>query len=136
MRNVPGFLGPDLTAASIDHDIKVYPDAGHGFINKHSPDDLSRLDKMIGRLTAAGYHEPSARDARVRILAFFRAYLTDAPADSASPSGHIHLEPAGWVPIQAELVHLVYRPRSAFRLLMTLKSLRRLVRGWQMAQVL
>ena len=76
----PRFLRSVLTAAGIEHDIKVYPEAGHGFINKHNPDNLSRLDKMIGRLAAAGYHEPSARDARARILAFFRAHLTDAPA--------------------------------------------------------
>ena len=80
MRSAPVLLKSALTAAGIQHDIKVYPDAGHGFLNKHNPDDLSRLDKMIGRLAAAGYHEPSARDARVRILAFFRAHLTDAPA--------------------------------------------------------
>jgi carboxymethylenebutenolidase len=80
VRKVPSILGPELTRAGIDHDIKVYFDAGHGFLNKHNPDDLSGLDKMIGRLAAAGYHEPSARDARVRILAFFRAHLTDAPA--------------------------------------------------------
>ena len=28
----------------------------------------------------AGYHEPYARDARVRIIAFFRTHLVDAPA--------------------------------------------------------
>lgn len=27
-----------LTALGIDHDIKVYPAAGHGFINDHDPD--------------------------------------------------------------------------------------------------
>ncbi len=26
-----------LTANGVDHDIKVYPDAGHGFLNKHPP---------------------------------------------------------------------------------------------------
>jgi hypothetical protein len=45
----------------------VCPDAGHGFLNDHDPDDLSRLDKVIAKLAAAGYHEPSARDARTRI---------------------------------------------------------------------
>jgi carboxymethylenebutenolidase len=58
----------------------VYPDAGHGFLNNHDPDDLSRLDKVIAKLAAAGYHEPSARDARARIITFFRAHLVDAPA--------------------------------------------------------
>jgi len=77
---VPGVLEPALTAAGIDHDIKVYPDAGHGFLNDHDPDDITRLDKVIAVLAAAGYHERSARDARRRILAFFRKHLVETPA--------------------------------------------------------
>ncbi len=80
VRKVPGILEPALTAGGIDHDIKVYPDAGHGFLNDHDPDDLSRLDKLIAKLAAAGYHEPSTRDARRRIIAFFRAHLVRARA--------------------------------------------------------
>jgi carboxymethylenebutenolidase len=72
---VPGILEPALTAAGIDHDIKVYPDAGHGFLNDHNPRDLTALDIAIAKLTAAAYHEPSARDARARIVAFFRTHL-------------------------------------------------------------
>jgi carboxymethylenebutenolidase len=49
---VPGLLEPVLTTACIDHDIKVYSDAGHGFLNDHDPDDLTRLDKVIAKLTA------------------------------------------------------------------------------------
>ena len=77
VRKVPGILERVLTAAGIDHNIKVYPDAGHGFLNDHDPDDLSLLDKVIAKLAAAAYHEPSARDARARIIAFFRAHLCD-----------------------------------------------------------
>jgi carboxymethylenebutenolidase len=44
---VPGVLEPILIAAGIDHDIKVYADAGHGFLNDHDSDDLSRLDKCL-----------------------------------------------------------------------------------------
>jgi carboxymethylenebutenolidase len=80
VRRVPGILESALTAARIDHDIKVYAGAGHGFLNDHAPDDLSRLDRVIAKLVAAGYHEPSARDARIRIVAFFRAHLIDTPA--------------------------------------------------------
>jgi carboxymethylenebutenolidase len=58
----------------------VYADAGHGFLNDHDPDDLTRLDKVIAKLTATRYHAPSARDARPRITAFFRRYLIDAPS--------------------------------------------------------
>ena len=28
-----------LTAVGVDHDIKEYPGAGHGFINDHDPSD-------------------------------------------------------------------------------------------------
>jgi carboxymethylenebutenolidase len=72
---VPAMLEPALTAAGIEHDIKVYPDAGHGFLNDHDPRDLTVLDKTIAKLTAAAYHAPSARDARARIIAFFRTHL-------------------------------------------------------------
>jgi carboxymethylenebutenolidase len=74
------FSGADR--GRLDHDIKVYPDAGHGFLNDHDPDDLTLVDKVIAKLAAAGYHEPSTRDARHRILAFFRTYLADAPANA------------------------------------------------------
>jgi carboxymethylenebutenolidase len=77
---VPGVLEPVLTAAGIDHDIKMYADAGHGFLNDHDLDDLSSLDRVIAKLTATRYHAPSARDARPRIVAFFRRHLIDAPA--------------------------------------------------------
>jgi carboxymethylenebutenolidase len=80
VRKVPYILEPALIAAAIDHDIKVYADAGHGFLNDHDPDDLSRLDKVIAKLASAGYHEPSTRDARARLIAFFRAHLVDTPA--------------------------------------------------------
>jgi carboxymethylenebutenolidase len=80
VRRVPDILESALTTAGIDHDIKVYPGAGHGFLNDHDPDDLSRVDKVIAKLVAAGYHWQSARDARTRIIAFFRAHLVDGPA--------------------------------------------------------
>jgi carboxymethylenebutenolidase len=54
----------------VPHDVKVYPGAGHAFLNDHR--DL--LSKMM-RVTGIGYHEPSARDARRRIVAFFDTHL-------------------------------------------------------------
>jgi carboxymethylenebutenolidase len=78
VRRVPDRLEPMLAAAGIDHDIKRYPDAGHGFMNDHTPAELSVVDRVIARLVAAGYHEPSSSDARRRIVAFFRAHLGDA----------------------------------------------------------
>lgn len=76
VRNVPARLEPLLTAAGIAHDIKVYPGAGHGFLNQHRESDLTFGDKLLAKLAAAGYHEPSAQDARRRILAFFRKHLS------------------------------------------------------------
>ena len=82
VRKVPGILESVLTAARIRHDIKVYPDAGHGFLNNHDPKDLSRLDRLIAKLAVAGYHGPSARDARTRIITFFRAHLGEPPPNA------------------------------------------------------
>lgn len=80
VRRVPQRLRAALSAAGIKLDVKVYPDAGHGFMNDHDPEDLSPADRIIARLAAAEHHAPSARDARARILAFFRAHLCDAGA--------------------------------------------------------
>jgi dienelactone hydrolase len=48
---------------------------GHGFFNDHDPAELPIWIKVIAKLAAASYHEPSARDARGRIIAFFRTHL-------------------------------------------------------------
>lgn len=68
-------LVPALQAAGIDHDAKLYPEAGHGFLNDHDPAELPLWVKALARLTTAEGHEPSARDARRRIVAFFDAHL-------------------------------------------------------------
>jgi carboxymethylenebutenolidase len=76
MRKVPDRLESMLTRADIEHEIKVYPDAGHGFLNDHDPAELPVWIKGIAKLARAEYHEPSARDARRRIIDFFDAHLT------------------------------------------------------------
>jgi carboxymethylenebutenolidase len=75
VRGVPARLEPLLSAAGVDHDIKVYPAAGHGFLNDHDPSELTVGDKLLAKLVAARYDEPSAEDARRRILVFFREHL-------------------------------------------------------------
>jgi carboxymethylenebutenolidase len=75
MRPVPDRLESMLSAAGVEHDIKVYPDAGHGFLNDHEPAELPLWVKAIAKLAAASYHEPSARDARRRIVDFFDTHL-------------------------------------------------------------
>jgi len=68
-------LGPALEAAGVEHDLKLYPGVGHGFLNDHDPAELPLWVKAIAKLTAASYDEPSARDARRRIVAFFDTHL-------------------------------------------------------------
>lgn len=69
-------LEPALTALGVDHDIKVYPGAAHGFINDHDPADMTLLLTVLTKVSGTRYHEPSARDARRRIAAFFSRHLT------------------------------------------------------------
>lgn len=65
-----------LEANGVEHDVKEYPDAGHSFLNDHDPDDRPKLFAVVGMLMGgAEYHEPSAQDARRRIVAFFDAHL-------------------------------------------------------------
>jgi carboxymethylenebutenolidase len=69
-RGAAGRLEHALTAVGVPHDVKVYPGAGHAVLNDHR-DPLSRVMRVVG----IGYHEPSARDARRRIVAFFDIHL-------------------------------------------------------------
>ena len=75
IRKVPERLERMLSVAGVEHDIKVYPDAGHGFLNDHDPAELPVWVKGIAALARAEYHDPSAQDARRRIVAFFSAHL-------------------------------------------------------------
>jgi carboxymethylenebutenolidase len=59
-----------LAANDVEHDIKQYPGAGHAFLNDHR-DPLSRIMRVV----SIGYHEPSATDARRRIISFFDTHL-------------------------------------------------------------
>ncbi|MGO9081813.1 MAG: dienelactone hydrolase family protein [Streptosporangiaceae bacterium] len=74
LRKAPQRLGRALEALGIDHDIKVYPDAGHAFLHQ-SQDESGPVAGVLARITHAGYHEASAQDARRRIVAFFDAHL-------------------------------------------------------------
>lgn len=75
LRNAAGCLERTLEANGVEHDVKEYPEAGHGFLNDHDPDDVPRVFRAMARVARTGYHEPSARDARRRIVAFFDAHL-------------------------------------------------------------
>ena len=69
-RGAAGRLERALTLNGVEHDVKEYPGAGHSFLNDHQ-DRLFKMLKVVG----IGYDEPSARDARQRISAFFDAHL-------------------------------------------------------------
>jgi len=73
---------PRLEAAlerlGVDHDIKIYPHAGHGYM--HNPPNA-----FVGMLTKnpplhSGYDEAAAQDSAVRVYRFLRKHLGSTPA--------------------------------------------------------
>jgi carboxymethylenebutenolidase len=77
-RSAPAKLEDALQRNGVVHDVKVYADAGHSFLNDHDPTEVSALFKVLARLARAQYHEPSASDARRRIILFFNEHLMAA----------------------------------------------------------
>ena len=74
-RAMPARLESALTALGVEHDIAVYPDAGHSFMNQlHGP--IGWLGRRLPM--HAGLHEPSAEDAWRRTLSFFDEHLSGA----------------------------------------------------------
>ncbi|MEA5153467.1 dienelactone hydrolase family protein [Raineyella sp.] len=81
VRRAADRLGETLTAVGVAHDVKEYPDAGHGFMHDYegAGDGSSKLIPFLADRTGLwGYHEPSAEDARRRIIAFFDRHLARA----------------------------------------------------------
>lgn len=71
-------LGQVLDTLGVDHDIKEYGDAGHAFLNDHenAGDRNPLIFVVMGKFAGpSGYHEPSAADARQRIVSFFSTHL-------------------------------------------------------------
>jgi carboxymethylenebutenolidase len=66
-----------LTVNGVAHDVKEYPDAGHGFLNQHDGAP-GVLVAVVGRLLGQGYDADAANDARARIVSFFDRFLKDA----------------------------------------------------------
>ncbi len=64
-----------LTALGVDHDVKVYPGADHGFIDNPDLADAIPLLLCLAKISGTRYHEASAQDARRRIAAFFSKHL-------------------------------------------------------------
>lgn len=71
-------LEAGLSAAGVDHDVKEYPDAGHGFLNDHegagdrAPLSLAIMARLV---PGQGYDETAAADARQRITSFLHRHL-------------------------------------------------------------
>lgn len=74
-RSLPGAaakVAEAAAAAGIEADVKEYPDARHGFINRFAvASPLSPILKVMG----VGHDHAAAADAKHRILAFFDTYL-------------------------------------------------------------
>lgn len=73
-RSLPG-AGGRLAAAlrvnAVPHDVRTYPEANHGFLNRHD----SAMATVMARVAGVGYDASAATDARARILAFFAKHL-------------------------------------------------------------
>jgi carboxymethylenebutenolidase len=61
-----------LTELGVDHDVKIYPDAGHSFMSQNSG-----ILASIGKISPmkAGYNPEAAEDSWKRIEAFFTRHL-------------------------------------------------------------
>jgi carboxymethylenebutenolidase len=75
LRGAADRLERALAAAGVDHDVKEYPDAGHSFLNEHD----NALFAAMGTVIGGGYDEPTAQDARRRIVSFFDRHLKAGP---------------------------------------------------------
>lgn len=75
-------LRTGLEMARVDHDVKLYPGVGHGFLNRarYGP-ALSVISRVMGM--HAGYDEAAAADAWARIDAFFDRHLREAGSSDA-----------------------------------------------------
>jgi carboxymethylenebutenolidase len=66
---------PIVASYGAPHDVKEYPGVGHAFLNDHDPADVPRGMRVLRRIMPMDYHDPTAKDARERILAFFGQHL-------------------------------------------------------------
>ena len=63
-----------LSAAGVEHDVKVYPDAGHGFMNQI--EGHQAIVALNRPLMAFGYQREASEDTWARIEEFFARYLS------------------------------------------------------------
>jgi dienelactone hydrolase len=70
-----------LTDLGFDHDIKVYPGAGHSFLSDLNPAEAPAIVVVLAKLSGATFHELSAAHARHRIIDFFDVHLNRITGD-------------------------------------------------------
>jgi carboxymethylenebutenolidase len=76
LKGTPERLDDALAANGVAHDVKVYPNAGHAFMNNHPPSETTLAVRLFAWLSGDGrYHEAETRDARERITGFFHQHL-------------------------------------------------------------
>ena len=80
LRGAAGRLEQALSAVGVDHDVKEYPGAGHGFLNDHegAGDEWPLLFRLLSKLTKSRPptdKQAPVEDARRRIISFFDAHL-------------------------------------------------------------
>ncbi len=68
-------LRDHLSALEVEHEVRVYPGAGHSFMSQYGP--VRSLLVRLGPLRA-GYHEASAEDAWTAMLDFFVRQLGES----------------------------------------------------------
>ncbi|WP_020554362.1 dienelactone hydrolase family protein [Embleya scabrispora] len=71
-----------LSRAGVEHDVKLYPDAGHSFLNE-TDNAPPALRPVLRTILGIGPEPAAAADAWQRIETFFARHLTaDAPTES------------------------------------------------------
>lgn len=71
----PHRLEAALQQSGVDHDMKIYPEAGHSFLNQHKPRLIGGLLPLVG----VAYRKDDAEDAWRRIFAFFDTHVRGVP---------------------------------------------------------
>ncbi len=62
-----------LVVLGVEHDVKVYPEAGHSYMSQHPPTLMVRLAAR-GPMKA-GFSETASEDSWKRMLEFFEKHL-------------------------------------------------------------
>jgi carboxymethylenebutenolidase len=64
-------LEKELPTLGVPYDMKIYPQAGHGFMNRRT----NAFVDLIGRAAGVSYEPSAAADAKQRLLAFLKQHL-------------------------------------------------------------